>query len=130
MCSKLNMSTWKIQRYLKKGFLKRHSSSINPYLTDANKKSRLKWCVDMIEKGLLGDPIFKGFFLTLCSLMKNGFISLKNLRNITCYPRKMSPIALVRTRITSLGSCFCVFVLGRGLGMGSVFLMGKLVAFH
>ena len=83
----------------------------------------------MIEKGLLGDPRFKGF-LTLCSLMKNDFISLKNLRNITCYPRKLSPIALVRTRITSLGSCFCVFVLGQGLGMESVFLMGKLVVFH
>ena len=67
MCSKLNMSKWKIQRYLKKGFLRRHSSSINPYLTEANKKSRLKWCVDMIEKGLLGDPRFKGFFFTLCS---------------------------------------------------------------
>jgi len=78
VCSKLNMSKWKIQRYLKKGFLRRHSSSINPYLTDANKKSRLKWCVDMIEKGLLGDPRFIWVFLTLCSLMKNGFISKKS----------------------------------------------------
>jgi hypothetical protein len=68
-------------------------------------------------------------FLALCSFMKNGSTSLKNLRNTTCYLRKMNHIALVRTRITSLGSCFCVFVLGQGLGMESVFLMGKLVVF-
>jgi hypothetical protein len=62
VCTKLNMSKWKIQRYLKRGFLRRHSSSIKPYLTDVNKKSRLKWCVDMIEKDLLGDARFKGLF--------------------------------------------------------------------
>jgi len=83
----------------------------------------------MIEQGLVGDPKFKDF-LTLCSLMKNGSISLKNLRNTTFYPTKMNHTALTRTRITSLGSCFCVFVLSQGLGMESVFLMGKLVVFH
>ena len=68
--------------------------------------------------------------LTLCSLMKNGSNSLKNLKNIICYPKKMIPIGLVRTRITSLGSCSCVFVLGQGLGMGIVFLMVGLDVFH
>ncbi|BAT09674.1 Os10g0117400 [Oryza sativa Japonica Group] len=62
VCSKLNMSKWRIQRYLKKGLLRRHSSSIKPYFTEANKKSRLKWCVDMIRRGLLVDPRFKDFF--------------------------------------------------------------------
>lgn len=60
--SKLGMSKARIQRYLKKGLLRRHSSSIKPYLTDANKKTRLKWCVDMIEQGLVDDPRFKDFF--------------------------------------------------------------------
>jgi hypothetical protein len=60
--------------------------------------------------------------------MKNGSTSLKNLRNITCYPRKMNHIALVRTRIPSLGSCFCVFVLGKGLGMECIFY-GKIGCF-
>jgi predicted transcriptional regulator len=115
VCSKLNMNKSRIKRYLKKDFLRCHSSSIKPYLTDANKKTQLKCCVDMIEQGLR-------IFLTLCSLMKNGSTSLKNLRNITCYPRKMNHIALVRTRMTSLCSCFCVFVLDQGLGMESVFL--------
>ncbi|XP_066384659.1 uncharacterized protein [Miscanthus floridulus] len=62
VCMKLNMSKWKIQKYLKKGLLRRHSSSIKPYLTEANKRSRLKWCVDMIKRDLLDDPRFKDLF--------------------------------------------------------------------
>ncbi|XP_021309036.1 uncharacterized protein LOC110432601 [Sorghum bicolor] len=66
VCAKLNMSKWAIQRYLKKGFLRRHSSSIKPYLTQANKKARLKWCVEMVKRDLLADPRFQhldlGFF--------------------------------------------------------------------
>nr|ACV32576.1 mar19 transposase [synthetic construct] len=60
--AKLNMSKSKIQRYLRKGFLRCHSSSIKPYLTETNKKSRLKWCVDMIKRDLHGGPRFKDFF--------------------------------------------------------------------
>jgi len=60
--SKLGISKSRIQRYLKKGYLRRHSSSIKPYLTDANKKTRLKWCIDMIDQGLLDDPKFKDLF--------------------------------------------------------------------
>ena len=59
---KLGISKSRIQRYLKKGLLRRHSSSIKPYLTYANKKTRLKWCIDMIEQGLVDDPKFKDLF--------------------------------------------------------------------
>ncbi|GJM98334.1 hypothetical protein PR202_ga15334 [Eleusine coracana subsp. coracana] len=45
----LGISIGKVQRYLKQGHIKRHSSSIKPYLTEANKKSRLQWCVDMLD---------------------------------------------------------------------------------
>jgi hypothetical protein len=34
----------------------------SPYLTEANKKTRLKWCIDMIKRGLNGDLMFKNFF--------------------------------------------------------------------
>jgi len=60
--SRLGINKCRIQRYLKKGLLRRHSSSIKPYLTDANKKTRLKWCIDMIEQGLVDDPKFKDLF--------------------------------------------------------------------
>ena len=62
VCAKLNLSKWRIQRYLKKGLIRRHSSSIKPYLTQANKTSRLKWCVDMIKRDFLADPRFKDLY--------------------------------------------------------------------
>ncbi|XP_066347622.1 uncharacterized protein [Miscanthus floridulus] len=60
--SRLGISKSRIQRYLKKGLLRRHSSSIKPYLIEANKKTRLNWCMDMIEQGLVDDPKFKYLF--------------------------------------------------------------------
>jgi hypothetical protein len=78
VCSKLNMSKWKVQRLLKKGFLRRHSSSIKPYLTNNNKKARLKWCVDMIEKDLHGDPRFKDLFDIVFMDEKWFFLSQKS----------------------------------------------------
>jgi len=62
VCAKLNLSKWRIQRYLKKGLIRRHSSSIKPYLTQANKRSRLQWCVDMVNRELLDDPRFNELF--------------------------------------------------------------------
>jgi len=62
VCAKLNMSKCTIIKYLKKGLLRRHSSSIKPYLTQANKTSRLKWCVDMVKRDLLADPRFKDLY--------------------------------------------------------------------
>ena len=62
VCTALGMSKWTIQRYLKKGYLRRHSSSIKPYLTEANKRSRLQWCVDMVNRELLDDPRFKELY--------------------------------------------------------------------
>ena len=58
----LGVSKSRIQSYLRKGQLRRHSSSIKPYLTSANKETRLKWCIDMIDQGLLDDPKFKDLF--------------------------------------------------------------------
>ena len=62
VCKALNMSKWQIQRYLKKGYLRRHSSSIKPYLTEANQRARLQWCVDMVNKELQNDPKFKELY--------------------------------------------------------------------
>jgi hypothetical protein len=62
VCKALNLSKWQIQRYLKKGYLRRHSSCIKPYLTAANKRARLQWYVDMVNRELLDDPKFKELY--------------------------------------------------------------------
>jgi len=120
--TKLNISKWKLQRYLKKGLLRRHSNSIKPHLTDANKKSRLQWCVDMIDQGSLHDePKFKGFFNHVFIDEKWFFLTQKS-EKYYLLPEEDDPIALVRARITFLDSYFCVFVLGQGLRMECAFL--------
>jgi hypothetical protein len=93
-----------IHRYLKKGMFRHHFSSVNPYLTEANKKSRLKWCIDMIDQSLLDDPKFN--CLTLCLLMRSGSIYIINQRGTTCYLIKMNHIAFARTRTTFLDHVF------------------------
>ena len=73
VCAKHNLNKWKVQRYLRRSLIRRRSSSIKPYPTDANKKTRLQWCIDMIERGLSGDPRFKDFFFYF-HYYKNSFL--------------------------------------------------------
>jgi hypothetical protein len=39
VCAKLNLSKWKVLRIMKQGLLRRHSSSVKPFLTEGNKKN-------------------------------------------------------------------------------------------
>jgi len=80
VCKALNLSKWQIQRYLKKGYLRRHSSSIKPYLTEANKRARLQWCVDMVNKELLDDPKFKELYDIIFIDEKWFYLHQKNER--------------------------------------------------
>jgi hypothetical protein len=104
VCAKLNLSKWKVLRIMKQGLLRRHSSSIKPFLTEGNKKTRLKFCIDMIKRGLNGDPRFRDF-LTSCSLMRNGSTYTRNLKMFIYYLMKTIHIGLVRIKTTFLGSC-------------------------
>ncbi len=65
-CVILHVSKSKLLRCLKQGLIKRHTSSIKPHLTDANKKARLQWCLDMLDpESLPNTPRFKGLFDTI-----------------------------------------------------------------
>jgi hypothetical protein len=45
------------------GHLRQHSNNIKLYLIEANKKTRLQWCVDFLDPDSLpSDPRFKDFF--------------------------------------------------------------------
>jgi putative heme iron utilization protein len=75
----------------------------------------------MIEQGLFGDPRFKDFFDFVFIDEKWFYLSQKP-KKYYLLPEEMNHIALVKTRITSLGSCSCVFVHDQGLRMENVFL--------
>ncbi|GJN40900.1 hypothetical protein PR202_gn00316 [Eleusine coracana subsp. coracana] len=60
---RLHVGKAKLIRYMRKGQLRRHSNNIKPYLTEANKKTRLKWCVNMIDQeSTSNDQMFKALF--------------------------------------------------------------------
>jgi hypothetical protein len=122
--SRLGVSKTRIHKFLKKGMLRHHSSSVRPYLTEANKNTRLKWCIDMIDQSLFEIQSSR-ICLTLCLLMRSGSISIKNRRGTTCYPMKMNHIVFAKIRTTFLGSCFYVLLLGQDLEMEYVCLMGR-----
>ncbi|EEE52153.1 hypothetical protein OsJ_33993 [Oryza sativa Japonica Group] len=48
-----------LHRLFKEGHLQRHSNSLKPYLKEANKKERLRWCVGMLDhRTLPNNPKF------------------------------------------------------------------------
>ncbi len=48
-----------LHRLFKEGHLRRHSNSLKPYLKEANKKERLRWCVGMLDhRTLSNNPKF------------------------------------------------------------------------
>jgi hypothetical protein len=58
----LEISKSKLIRYMSQGHLRHHSNNIKPYLTKANKKTRLQWCVDLLDPASLPNaPWFKYF---------------------------------------------------------------------
>jgi hypothetical protein len=60
----MNVSKSTLHRRIKEGKLYRHSSALKPFLTEANKKSRLQYALSMIEPTSLNTelPTFKGSF--------------------------------------------------------------------
>jgi hypothetical protein len=95
-------------KHMKEGKVRKHTSSIKPYLINENKKARLQWCVDMLDhESLHGNPRFKSRFYHVF-IDEKWFFLLANLRGTTCFPTKMHLTILVRARTISISSCSCV----------------------
>lgn len=119
----LGISKSKLVRYIREGHLQRHSNSIKPHLTDANKKARLQWCVDMLEPESMHDnPRFKGLFDVVFIDEKWFYLTRKSERYYmlpdedeplrTCksknnIPKLMFLTVTARPRIDRNG--FCIF---------------------
>ncbi|GJN24769.1 hypothetical protein PR202_gb12531 [Eleusine coracana subsp. coracana] len=75
----LGVSKSKIMQYMGKGLIRRHYNKIKPFLTPANKKSRLQWCLDMIDPASTSnDPHFKDLFDHVFIDEKCFFLSQKS----------------------------------------------------
>jgi hypothetical protein len=61
--NRFGISKSNLIRYMCHGHLRQHSNNIKLYLIEANKKTRLQWCVDFLDPDSLpSDPRFKDFF--------------------------------------------------------------------
>jgi hypothetical protein len=77
----LGVSKSKVHRMKREGLMKRVSNTIKPYLTDKNKKDRLKWCLSILDpRSVLNDPVFKRLFDYVFIGEKWFYITRKALR--------------------------------------------------
>jgi transposase len=52
-----------VEKLVKEGILRRHSSTLKPYIKDDNKKDRLRFCLSMLEENNIPhNPIFKSMY--------------------------------------------------------------------
>lgn len=117
----LHVSKSKLHSMKREGIIKRVSNSIKPYLTDKNKKDRLKWCLSMLDPmSIPNDPVFKGLFDFVFIDEKWFNITRKTERYYTVQgeheptrtcknknyiPKIMLLTALARPRFDSDGNC-------------------------
>ncbi|KAK8631061.1 hypothetical protein V6N13_079825 [Hibiscus sabdariffa] len=66
MAKALDMSKSTLHRRIKEGLIKPHTNVIKPYLTDANKRVRLQFCLSMLE---LGTPTINPSFIDMFNIV-------------------------------------------------------------
>lgn len=98
VCAMLHCSKKKLLEYMRKGLIKRHSSSIKPHLMDANKKAMLQWCLDMLDQDSSpNDPKFKGLFDVVFIDEKWCYLTKKS-ENYYLLPEEDDPLRTCRSK--------------------------------
>lgn len=87
-----------LHRWFKEGLLRRHSNSLKPYLKEANKKSRLQFCVSMLDQHtLLNEPKFIDMH-NIVHLDEKWFNTTKKARNFYMLPEEEDPHRTVQNK--------------------------------
>jgi len=87
-----------LHKCFKEGKLRRHSSSLKPYLKEANKKQRLEFCVSMLEESSLpNNPRFKDM-RNIVHLDEKWFNGTKNTRTMYMAPDEEDPHRTVQNK--------------------------------
>lgn len=83
----MKMSTSVLSKNVKKGIIKRHSSPVNPVLTEDNKKARLRFCLSMLDKNSLPhEPKFMNMY-NIIHIDEKWFNMSKKNRDLLYYGR-------------------------------------------
>ena len=116
LANALGVNKSSLHRSFKQGLLQRHSNSLKPYLKEANKKSRLQWCVSMLEPSTLpNNPKFKEMKKILSTQMRSGSTGQERIRLCTCIQTKKTHTGQCKTRMPFTKSCFILELHSLGL---------------
>ncbi|KAL7087657.1 hypothetical protein ACP275_13G081300 [Erythranthe tilingii] len=96
-CS-LNMAKSTLFRRLKSRELRRHSNAIKPFLTEENKRSRLQFCLSMLEgDSIHHDPIFRGMY-NIIHIDEKWFQLTKKSEHYYLLPEEEDPIRTCKSK--------------------------------
>jgi transposase-like protein len=105
-----------LHKCFKEGKLRRHSSSLKPYLKEANKKQRLQFCVSMLDENTLpNNPRFKDM-RNIVHLDEKWFNGTKKTRTMYLAPDEADPHRTVQNKnYITKGDVFCLHKPGQDM---------------
>ncbi|PNX75296.1 mariner transposase [Trifolium pratense] len=96
--SAMNMSKSTLHRYLKMGVLRKHSNAVKPFLREENKKSRLQFCISMLDASSLPhDPTFLGMY-NIIHIDEKWFQMTKKSQNYYLLPDEEDPLRTCKSK--------------------------------
>jgi hypothetical protein len=94
----LNVSKTKMHKVFKEGQVRRHSSTLKPYLRQQNKKERLRFCSTMIdERTVHTDPKFKDM-RNIIQIDEKWFNGTKKNKTFYMLPSEDDPVKTVQNK--------------------------------
>lgn len=92
LARELNVSRSTLHRAFKEGKIRRHSNTLKPYLRDENKKSRLRYCVSMLDSATVKDhPTFIDMSYTL-HIDEKWFYTNTKAKRFYMLPEEHNPL--------------------------------------
>jgi hypothetical protein len=94
----LGVSKSSVHRWFKEGHLRRHSNSLKPFMKDANKKERLRWCLSMLDPTTLpNEPNFIEMD-NIIHIDEKWFNATKKNKNFYMLPGEVDPHRTVHNK--------------------------------
>lgn len=112
LARELNVSRSTLHRAFKEGKIRRHSNTLKPYLRDENKKSRLRYCVSMLDSASVQDhPTFIDM-RCIVHIDEKWFYTTTKTRRFYMLPEEQNPLRTMQNN-NSIGKVMFLCALAR-----------------
>lgn len=110
----VHVSSTTLHKKFKMGMIRRHSSSLKPFLKDENKKGRLRFCLSMLDESTLNtDPKFSDM-QNIVHIDEKWFHVTKKSKTFYLVPEEDDPHRTVQNK-NCIGKVMFLGVLGQPL---------------